>query len=233
MPQSKGFGESTGRIKLEESNDRMGFIRKVYMILATQLIFTTIITIIPLVSDSAKDYLYNNIWILIVAAIFSIALSCALICVRSLARKVPTNYILLGLFTLCESLIVAYSAAATEPRTVVMAACLTAAIVIGLTVYAITTKTDFTTCLAAAWMLGFLLLGFGLMAIIFQSYVVTVVYCALAVIVFGFYLIIDTQLVVGGRTHQLCEDEYIMGALILYIDIVVLFLKLLAILGRR
>ena len=82
-----------------------------------------------------------------------------------------------------------------------MAAGLTAAIVVGLTAYAVTTKTDFTTCMAAAWMLGFLLLGFGLMALIFQNHVLTLVYCALAVMVFGFYLIIDTQLVVGGRTH--------------------------------
>ena len=179
----------------------MGFIRKVYLILATQLLFTSAITAIPVASDDAADYLEDNIWILIVASVFSIALSCALVCVRKLARTVPTNYILLGGFTLAESLLVAYTAAATTPRTVLMAAGLTAAIVVGLTAYAVTTKTDFTTCMAAAWMLGFLLLGFVLMALIFQNHVLTLVYCALAVMVFGFYLIIDTQLVVGGRTH--------------------------------
>ena len=47
------------------------------------------------------------------------------------------------------------------------------------------------------------------------------------------YLIIDTQLIMGGRNKELTLDNYVLGAVMLYIDIVQLFLQLLRILGER
>lgn len=55
------------------------------------------------------------------------------------------------------------------PEIVVAAACLTACIVIGLTVYAFTTKTDFTMMGGALFILFFLILGVGLLAILMKS----------------------------------------------------------------
>ena len=51
--------------------------------------------------------------------------------------------------------------------------------------------------------------------------------------VYSLYLIIDTQLIMGGRNQELKLDNYIMGAVLLYIDIIQLFLSLLRILGER
>jgi FtsH-binding integral membrane protein len=48
--------------------------------------------------------------------------------------------------------------------------------------------------------------------------------------VFGFYLIYDTQLIVGGKRYELDYDDYIIGALMIYIDIIALFVELLQIL---
>lgn len=47
---------------------------------------------------------------------------------------------------------------------------------------------------------------------------------------FGIYLIYDTQLIVGGKSHELSVDDYIVGALNLYIDIISIFLDILSIL---
>jgi FtsH-binding integral membrane protein len=52
---------------------------------------------------------------------------------------------------------------------VVAAAVLTAAITIGLTVYAFYTKTDFTICGGLMFMLGFALLAVGLISIFSKS----------------------------------------------------------------
>lgn len=48
-----------------------------------------------------------------------------------------------------------------------------------------------------------------------------------------FYLIIDTQLILGGRKNELSLDNYILGAAMLYVDIIQLFLNLLRIIGDR
>lgn len=50
------------------------------------------------------------------------------------------------------------------------------------------------------------------------------IYVTVSIILYGFYLIYDTQLIIGGRHSELEIDDYIIGALIIYIDIIVLFL---------
>ena len=47
------------------------------------------------------------------------------------------------------------------------------------------------------------------------------------------YILIDTQLIIGGGRYKLSIDDYIIGAIILYIDIIYLFIYLLAIFGGR
>ena len=49
---------------------------------------------------------------------------------------------------------------------------------------------------------------------------------------YSFYLIIDTQLIMGDRKYQMKLDNYLMGATLLYANIVGLFLNLLRILNR-
>ena len=57
-------------------------------------------------------------------------------CCQSVAQEVPFNYILLIIFTLCESYLLAYTTIYYEPLHVLICAGITLAIVIGLTFYA-------------------------------------------------------------------------------------------------
>ena len=56
---------------------------------------------------------------------------------------------------------------------------------------------------------------------------------AILVVFYGLYLIYDTQLIAGGRQHSLSYDDYIVGALLIYVDIMMLFLELLRLFGDR
>ena len=160
------------------------------------------IALVPMFVDSVRIYMrVNGLWLIITASILAVALSCTLICVRSTARKVPLNYILLFMFTICESIIVAYVIASVEDNLLVLiAATMTAAIVVGLTIYAWTTKTDFTLCWGMAWVIGFALFFFMIFAIFTGNELVYKVYLLLGVIAGGFYILIDTQLIMGGKT---------------------------------
>ena len=68
---------------------------------------------------------------------------------------------------------------------------MTAGLVVGLTLYAITTKTDFTACAGLLWSFGTILLMFGILSLFFGS-TIRLIYCALGVAVFSVYLIFDT-----------------------------------------
>ena len=52
-------------------------------------------------------------------------------------------------------------------------------------------------------------------------------------VVYSIYIIIDTQRMLGGKHQSLTLDDYVLGAIILYVDIISLFLKLLQIFGKR
>jgi FtsH-binding integral membrane protein len=58
-------------------------------------------------------------------------------------------------------------------------------------------------------------------------------YCCLGAIAFGIFLIIDIQLISGGHRYELSLDDYVTGALILYIDIIQILLFLLRIMGKK
>lgn len=54
-------------------------------------------------------------------------------------------------------------------------------------------------------------------------------------LLFRQFLVFDTQMVVGGnkRRYQLSPEEYIYGALQLYVDVVNLFIIILGLVGGK
>ena len=213
---------------------RMSFIRKVYGILSFQLMITVGACVVSMKVDKFADYQSDNIGLMIAIAVISIILSFTLFCYISIARKVPLNYIILLIFTNCQAYMISYICSTVEePKIVVIAAGCTLGIVISLTLYSIISKTDFTMCGGLFFLLGAGLLLFGIFMLIFGNWEpLYVFYCCAGAVLYGFYLIYDTQLIIGGKTHELSIDDYIVGALILYIDIIAIFLRILDILDK-
>lgn len=67
----------------------------------------------------------DHVPLLYVCLGLTIVVSIALVCYQSVARSVPVNYILLGVFTFCEAYIVGMLCAFSKPKLVLMAAVLT------------------------------------------------------------------------------------------------------------
>lgn len=107
--------------------------------------------------------------------------------------------------------------------------------VVGLTVYAIFTKSDFTTKWGIVIVISMSMLMLALFSIFITSSFLDNLYCCLGVILFGIYLVIDTQMIIGGKNRrlQLSLDDYVIGAMMLYIDIIEIFLYLLALLSKK
>lgn len=134
----------------------------------------------------------TNFGLALFFAIMGIVLSCALFCIPSLARKVPVNYYLMFAFTFCEAYTVAFCCAAVNDAQIVLAAAfMTAAMVLALTFYALTTKSDFTVCGAMLFVVSACFIMLGLFSWLMGP-TMRLVYCTLGVILFGVYLVIDT-----------------------------------------
>ena len=211
---------------------RLNFIRKVYLILMCQLILTAGFVILSTSLKSYRTFVAENLWLLIVCLIVNLTIFYVMIYVRAASRKVPVNYILLTIFTLTECYLVSSITAFYQPKTVLIAAVLTAVMSIALTAYAWFTKTDLTI-LGGFLFCGFVCLMFGfILLFFFPSRIFSIVISVLCVILFSIYLVYDTQLIVGNGEHKLMENDYIWGALRLYIDIVTIFVHILNLLGK-
>jgi FtsH-binding integral membrane protein len=84
-----------------------------------------------------------------------------------------------------------------------------------------------------AWALIVSLILFSVFMIFFYSSFVHMLFCLFAIFVYSFFIVYDTQLIAGGRYAELTYDDYILGSIMLYIDIIGLFLYILSLIGNR
>ena len=103
---------------------------------------------------------------------------------------------------------------------------------LSITLFSLQTKWDFTVCGGFIFVSFVVLLMFAIMAICMPSYVMNLLYASLGALVFSLYLVFDTQLMLGGsHKYSISPEEYIFAALNLYLDIVNIFIYILAIVG--
>lgn len=216
---------------ITRKNDRKHFIAKVYGILACQLAFTTVVLGVVLGNEETREEIQDLFWVFIACWIGTIMLMLAISCTKTASRKFPINYICLFLFTLLETFILAYFCAFYNPVAVFTAGLLTFVVTLALSIYAVKTKTDFTTKIGIFVVAFVSLFMFGILMIFFWSVWLYVLYGWIAVILFSIFIIYDTQIIAGGRYGELTYDDYVIGSLLLYIDIIGLFMYLLSLLG--
>ncbi|XP_033246048.1 protein lifeguard 1 [Drosophila miranda] len=232
---SYGSGDPEGQPKNIGFNDgsiRRGFIRKVYLILMSQLVATFGAVSIFVFNDNVKMYALQNRWVFFVALFLMLATLLGLVCSESLRRQTPMNFIFLGGFTVAQSLLLGVSACRFAPTEVLMAVGITAAVCLALTLFAMQTKYDFTMMGGLLITLLVILLIFGLVAVFVGGSMLTLIYASVSAFLFSMYLIYDTQLMMGGgHRYSISPEEYIFAALNLYLDIINIFIDILAIIG--
>lgn len=210
---------------------RHAFVRKVLGILALQILFTFGIASVFGFVPVLRNFLLRNYWLAIVGAVGGLILQLVLVCVPNLARKVPTNFILMTLITFCYAILISCAAAASSRDSFLIAIGSTFVVVVGLMLFACQTKYDFTGCGTYLFVAMLCVMIFGFLCIFFSSRIMHLVYSSIATVLFCMILVYDTQLVVGGkhRRYQYSVDDYIFAALTLYMDIIIIFMNILAI----
>ena len=113
------------------------------------------------------------------------------------------------------------------------AATTTSVAVGGLSVYALTTRRDFTTFGGLLVSALFALVALGVMQALFGGSWLRSAHVGFSTLVFCAYLVINTQMMMGGdKKRQIRPDEHILAALNLYTDIINIFMNILASMAR-
>ncbi|XP_076929293.1 protein LIFEGUARD 2-like [Bidens hawaiensis] len=224
-------GSSDPPIPEYSPEHRWSFIRKVYSIVAMQLLFTAavgaaVVSCQPLVTFMTTTTAgYACYALIILSPLITI---CPLYCY---AERHPVNYVLLGIFTFGISFGVGMACAFTSARVVLEAIILTSAVVVSLLLFTFWAARKgyefwvFFLCgvvtvliVAPIIQIFFCLVKFNMM-----------IYASLSAIIFCAYIVINIELVMVRYTY----DEYIWAAVVLYLDIIRLFLLFLRALADR
>lgn len=121
-----------------------------------------------------------------------------------------------------------------DPQSVLLAAGITAAATIGLTLYAVYSKEDFSSywhglsgtfsiILAIGWSFFMCVMFLTMMNMMMDIPLISSLIALGLAIIYSAYLVIDTQLIMGRGKTILSLDNYILGAIFLYLDIIGLF----------
>uniref|UniRef100_A0AC11ECZ8 Uncharacterized protein n=1 Tax=Ovis aries TaxID=9940 RepID=A0AC11ECZ8_SHEEP len=216
-----------------ETAVRRAFIVKVFFLLSIQLLITGAIVSLFVFCKALRSWVIKNPWFnyTLLPAFFVIFI--VLACCGKLRRQVPANYILLGLFTVLQGLLLGTVSVFYNAEEVLWATGATALVTLSLSLFALQTKWDFTLLNGMLFVLLFVLIIYGIILIFIRSYWLHLLYAGLGTVIFSLYLVMDVQLMVGGRHHHsdLDPEEYVFAALNIYMDIINLFLFILQLIG--
>lgn len=150
------------------------------------------------------------------------------------AREFPKNVILTLLFTFIEGIWLAPFLAMTEanaPGAVTSAAALTFVAFGGLTLYALLSRRDFSAW-GGFFMIGVLVLFVAMLINMFVASAAAGVWIsAVGVLIFSGLLVFDTWRIL--RSGQFGQDDYVIAAVQIYLDLLNMFMFILSLLGNR
>ncbi|XP_024996514.1 BI1-like protein [Cynara cardunculus var. scolymus] len=212
-----------------ENQLRWGFIRKVYGILAAQMVLTTAVSFLTVLYAPINELLRGNSGLLLFFVFLPFILLWPL---HVYQQKHPLNFVFLGLFTASLSLTVGVSCANTDGKIVLEALILTSAVVSSLTAYTFWASKkgkDFSFLGPILFTSLIILLVTTFMQMFFPvGPTSNAIIGGLGAVLFSGYIIYDTENLIKRFTY----DEYIWASVTLYLDILNLFLAILRMLRQ-
>ncbi|GFP85805.1 bi1-like protein [Phtheirospermum japonicum] len=216
----------------ENRQMRWAFIRKVYSILCMQFLLTFGISMAMFLIHPVRVFMAtaNGFFVMIAIMIVTFILCMMMHC---FSQRHPWNYILLLLFTLAMSFMVGAATTQRKGDTVLLAAGLTLVVTVGLTLFtfiAAKRGCDFNFMGPFLFCSLLLLIAFGIIRIIFpMGRLGEQVIGCIGALIFSGFIIYDTDNVIKRFNY----DQYIDATACLFLDIINLFMYLLAILDGR
>jgi protein lifeguard len=215
---------------------RLGFLRKVFGILGAQLGLTVLICAFFMLVTPVRNVVLAANGVLSMLSI--LATFGTLFGLMACKDSFPLNMHLLAAFTVAESVMVgtlcAQYAAAGLGYLVLEALVITLAIFSGLTAYCIVSKKDFSFMGGALSAALFALIGASFINLIVgftggKSAGLAFLVSWGGAVLFSLYILYDVSMLM----HKLSPDDYIIASIMLYLDILNLFLHVLSILSQN
>lgn len=214
---------------------RLEFLRKVYGILASQLLLTLAICTIFMYVPWVRNTVLSLSALITIAAIIGSFVTLFALMLDN--QTYPRNALLLFAFTVLQSLLIGTVCASYAEEglgfLVLEALVITFFVFSGITLYAFTSKQDFSFMGGALYtaLVGLLVCSVTNSLLDFTGHRSKIFAFALsfsASVLFSFFILYDTSLIM----NHLGPDDSLLAAIMLYTDLLNLFLHILAIISE-
>eukprot|EP01083_Nonionella_stella_P141612 436779_1 len=218
------------------------FVRKVYTCLSLQLSFTAVWMLVCMqegwpvykfLMNDDKSSTSTALMLFYVSLALYLVAVIVFYCFAHSAKK-KLAWVMFFLLTAAMAYQIGFIGALYQrgnKREIVLAAMgMTTFMTIGLTAFAIQSKTDFTSYYGIAYIVLLCMMITSFFMFIFRANnLMNMIYAGVGVLLFSFYIVADTQMIL--KKDILEQDDYLLGAVILYVDIIQLFLYILRLLN--
>ncbi|XP_034558445.1 protein lifeguard 1 [Notolabrus celidotus] len=211
----------------EDKTVRRAFVRKVFSIVTIMLLVTFSVVCVFTFSSVVKEAVKHNLWAYLSSFFIFLIVAIPLSCCQSFSRRHPWNIVGLVLVTLSMSYMVGTVASFHDTAAVVITIGVTLAICFAIIAFSAQTRYDFTACTGVLMILALDLVLFGIICSFYYSHVAQIAYGCLGALLFALFLMIDVQLLTGTMSNRVDPEDYVTAALIIYLDIIIIFLYLL------
>ncbi|CDO94527.1 unnamed protein product [Kluyveromyces dobzhanskii CBS 2104] len=226
-----------------ENEIRLGFLQKVYSILLFQLTLTFAFGLYVYNSPNLQYFIVTKTWVIILAILVSLV-TCVWLCFAPSSNneenepwyvlRFPQQLALLIIFTLAEAYSLSIVVVIYKGDVILNAIMMTLFVVIGITTTLLSTNYfqihDFQKWYYWLNMFLWLMIGISISSIFFKFDTNTDLLISwVGVIIFTGYIFVDTQLIL----RKVLIGEEIKCAMMLYLDIINLFLYILRIMSRN
>lgn len=227
-PQAIPLPEPMPLSEAEMGRIRLSFLRRTYALFLLGLMVTGVGAVVALSVEAILMTVLNYIWIALILQ-FVMVIGAGVLRDRS-----PWNTLIYFGFTFLTGLILAPILLAVTYESgsfgvVIQAFVLTASIFVGLSIFVLVSRKDFSFLGGGLMIALFTLLGLGVVNIFFYTDVLGLAFASLAAVVFSGFILYDTSRIL----RHAGQISPITGALSLYLDFYNLFLALLRLLNRR
>ncbi len=208
-------------------SSRVGFVRKVYSIFSVQMLTTILVTANIMTNDRLKYFLYDNHQVVTAAAVITSLVSVmSLVMHPRLRYKQPQNLVVLGLHTVCQSILLGVFCTFFNPRTVCLGTMHTLTAFVAITAWSFAKPNYNLNWVQTLLFLSSTSLGVGaLLGRFMDMPLYDNMFSAVSAVLMASYVAQDTQAVVRGEgKYAYGQKEYILAALNLYQDLYRMFM---------
>ncbi|KAH8278711.1 hypothetical protein KR018_007532 [Drosophila ironensis] len=222
------------KFHFSKASIRRGFAWKVFGILLLQLATTLFVLSAMIYNSEVKYELARNPRIVIISLIETFMILIVLVRNEELRRQTSMNFASLAVLTVSQSICIAVTACHIAATEILMAVSALSLVCLGLMLFALQPKYDFTPSFGLLVTVVALMFFFVISHTYVTKDVMMIIAASIYTMILSGWLLYDIHKMIGGKhKHEINPEEYVFASISLYTDVIDVFTNFVEVIGGK